>query len=137
MYAKMGAFVGRGHPGRRAAGDRRPRPARRRHQGQVRDGEFTVLDGPFSEAKELVGGWALMEVRDKDEVIEWTKRFLAIAGGRRVHHARGLLTTPSRRGRAARSAAAAGPRWRVGGRCHGILERLPRPEICPIGRPVV
>jgi hypothetical protein len=44
------------------------------------DGEFTILDGPFTEAKELVGGWALMEVRDKDEAIEWTKRFLAILG---------------------------------------------------------
>jgi hypothetical protein len=44
------------------------------------DGQFTILDGPFAEAKELVGGWALMEVRDKDEAIEWTKRFLAILG---------------------------------------------------------
>lgn len=44
------------------------------------DGNFTVLDGPFTEAKELIGGWALMETRDKDEAIEWTKRFLAIAG---------------------------------------------------------
>ena len=44
------------------------------------DGEFTVLDGPFAEAKELVGGWALMETRDRDEAIEWVKRFLAIAG---------------------------------------------------------
>ena len=41
---------------------------------------YTILDGPFSEAKELVGGWAVMETRDKDEAIEWTKRFLAIAG---------------------------------------------------------
>lgn len=45
-----------------------------------RDGEFTVLDGPFTEAKELIGGWALMETRDKAEAIEWTKRFLRIAG---------------------------------------------------------
>jgi|SRR5271165_6813494 len=45
------------------------------------NGEFTVLDGPFTEAKELIGGWALMECRDKDEAIEWTKRFLTIAGG--------------------------------------------------------
>jgi hypothetical protein len=44
------------------------------------DGAFTILDGPFAEAKELVGGWALMEVRDKDEAIEWTKRFLALLG---------------------------------------------------------
>lgn len=43
-------------------------------------GKFTVIDGPFAEAKELIGGWALMETRDKDEAVEWTKRFLAIAG---------------------------------------------------------
>jgi hypothetical protein len=45
------------------------------------DGKFTVLDGPFTEAKELIGGWALMETRDRDEAIEWTKRFLSIVGG--------------------------------------------------------
>jgi hypothetical protein len=44
------------------------------------DGVYTVLDGPFTEAKELVGGWALMECRDKDEAIEWTKRFLGVVG---------------------------------------------------------
>jgi hypothetical protein len=44
------------------------------------DGKYTVIDGPFTEAKELIGGWALMEVRDKDEAIEWTKRFLGVLG---------------------------------------------------------
>ena len=39
-----------------------------------------VTDGPFAEAKELIGGWALMDVRDKDEALEWAKRFLRIAG---------------------------------------------------------
>jgi hypothetical protein len=47
---------------------------------QYYNGEFTVLDGPFTEAKELVGGWALLEYRDKAEAIEWTKRFLAAVG---------------------------------------------------------
>jgi hypothetical protein len=42
--------------------------------------DFTVVDGPFTEAKELVGGWALIECRDKDEAIEWSRRFLAIVG---------------------------------------------------------
>ena len=44
------------------------------------NGEFTVTDGPFTEAKELVGGWGLLEVRDKDEAIEWAKRLQDIAG---------------------------------------------------------
>lgn len=47
---------------------------------QYADGQFSVIDGPFTETKELIGGWALLEVRDKAEAIEWTKRFLAIAG---------------------------------------------------------
>jgi hypothetical protein len=44
------------------------------------DGQFTVIDGPFTEAKELVGGWALLECRDLDEAVEWSKRFLAVLG---------------------------------------------------------
>jgi hypothetical protein len=44
------------------------------------NGEFTVTDGPFTEAKELVGGWALFETRDKEEAIEWAKRLQGVAG---------------------------------------------------------
>jgi hypothetical protein len=34
----------------------------------------TVIDGPFPEAKELVGGYWLWDVRSMDEAIEWLKR---------------------------------------------------------------
>jgi hypothetical protein len=46
----------------------------------LKDGEFTVVDGPFTEAKELIGGWALLECRDKDEAVEWSKRFVSVLG---------------------------------------------------------
>jgi hypothetical protein len=36
--------------------------------------ERTVTDGPFAETKELVAGFWLMQVRSKDEVIEWVRR---------------------------------------------------------------
>ncbi len=45
------------------------------------DGEFTVTDGPFAEAKELIGGWALIDVDSKEEALESVKRFLTIVGG--------------------------------------------------------
>ena len=48
------------------------------------DGQFTVIDGPFTEAKELVGGWALLECRDLDEAVEWSKRFLGVLGAGEV-----------------------------------------------------
>ena len=34
----------------------------------------TVIDGPFAEAKELVGGYWLWQVRSMDEAVEWLKR---------------------------------------------------------------
>lgn len=46
----------------------------------LKDGEFTVTDGPFAEAKELIGGWALLECRDLAEAIEWSKRFVGVLG---------------------------------------------------------
>jgi hypothetical protein len=44
------------------------------------NGEVSVTDGPFTEAKELVGGWALLEARDLEEAVEWAKRLQAVAG---------------------------------------------------------
>jgi hypothetical protein len=42
--------------------------------------KFAVTDGPFTEAKELIGGFAIIKVNSKDEAVEWTKRFLKVAG---------------------------------------------------------
>ena len=40
----------------------------------------TVTDGPFTEAKEIVGGFAIVKAKSKAEAIEWAKRFLDLAG---------------------------------------------------------
>ena len=39
-----------------------------------KDGKPTVQDGPFAEAKEVVGGYWLIDVRSREEAIEWAKR---------------------------------------------------------------
>ena len=44
--------------------------ARVRFEGKKR----TVIDGPFSETKELIAGFWLWQVRSKEEAIEWVKR---------------------------------------------------------------
>ncbi|MFI0902196.1 YciI family protein [Streptomyces sioyaensis] len=41
-------------------------------------GKFHWTDGPFTESKEVVGGYALTQCKDKAEALEWTKRFLQI-----------------------------------------------------------
>jgi hypothetical protein len=35
----------------------------------------TVIDGPFTEAKELVAGYTMIQVKSREEAIEWTRRF--------------------------------------------------------------
>jgi hypothetical protein len=44
------------------------------------NGKITVTDGPFTESKEVIGGFALIQVTSKDEAIEWTKRFINVVG---------------------------------------------------------
>jgi hypothetical protein len=44
------------------------------------DGEYTVTDGPFAEAKELVGGWAIIDVPGHDDAVASVKTFLSILG---------------------------------------------------------
>lgn len=43
-------------------------------------GKQTVLDGPFTEAKEMIGGYALIQAKSQEEAVEWASRFLAIHG---------------------------------------------------------
>ncbi|MDQ0932045.1 YciI family protein [Streptomyces turgidiscabies] len=42
------------------------------------DGKISVTDGPFTESKEIVGGYAIMQCKDKAEALEWAKRFLKV-----------------------------------------------------------
>lgn len=39
-----------------------------------KDGKATVTDGPFAEAKEVIGGYWIIQVRSREEALEWAKR---------------------------------------------------------------
>jgi hypothetical protein len=45
---------------------------------RIQGGKLTVTDGPFSETKEVVGGWAIMQGRSKDEVLAVSRRFMEL-----------------------------------------------------------
>ena len=73
--------------------------ARVRFSGSKR----TVIDGPFSETKELVAGFWILQVKSKEEVIEWVKRCpnpmpgeseIEITGG--LKEGQEVITGPSR-----------------------------------------
>lgn len=61
----------------RTAGLRPTREARRVH---YKGGQLTTSDGPFTETKEVIGGYALLEARDMAHAVELTERFLKVHG---------------------------------------------------------
>jgi hypothetical protein len=45
---------------------------------RLSDGKITVTDGPFTEAKEVFGGYAVFELKSKEEAIKNTVRFMEV-----------------------------------------------------------
>jgi hypothetical protein len=80
MFEKMGAFVEEATRAGVIVATGGIAPTSEGARITLHDGAFTVVDGPFTEAKELVGGWALLECRDLPEAVEWSKRFLGVLG---------------------------------------------------------
>ena len=65
--SKQGVMVGMGGLGPTVLG------ARARLS---KNGKITVTDGPFAEAKEVIGGFAIYDVPSKQVALEWTRKFL-------------------------------------------------------------
>jgi hypothetical protein len=67
---------------------------------RLAEGEITVSDGPFTETKEIIGGYAIYELKSKEEAIAHTKRFMEL---HRIHwpgwegeaEVRAIWTAPS------------------------------------------
>jgi hypothetical protein len=47
-------------------------------QVRIKDSKLSVIDGPFVEAKEVVGGFAIFELRDKEEAVAMAREFMQL-----------------------------------------------------------
>jgi hypothetical protein len=47
-------------------------------QVKIMDGKLSVVDGPFVETKEMIGGYAIFELRDKQEAVAAAKEFMQL-----------------------------------------------------------
>jgi hypothetical protein len=56
------------------------RPTSEGARVRLRRGKLSVVDGPFTETKEVIGGYAVLEAKSKEEAIELTRRFLKVHG---------------------------------------------------------
>jgi hypothetical protein len=56
------------------------RPVEQAVRIRLSDGAVSVLDGPFAESKEVIGGYCLLRTRSQEEAVEWASRFLRLHG---------------------------------------------------------
>ena len=56
------------------------RPSAEGRRVRLRKGQLSTIDGPFSETKEVIGGFAILEAPSMQAAIELTERFLRVHG---------------------------------------------------------
>ena len=56
------------------------KPSAKGARVRLKAGKLTVSDGPFTDVKENVAGYALIQVKSRNDAVEWTKKFLEVAG---------------------------------------------------------
>ena len=77
---RMGKLVDEGFKSGRLLATEGCLPSAKGARVRLSEGKFTVTDGPFTESKELVAGFALIQADSKAEAIEYAKQFLQLAG---------------------------------------------------------
>ncbi|HYK83553.1 MAG TPA: YciI family protein [Gemmatimonadales bacterium] len=56
------------------------KPSSKGSRVRIAGEKFTVIDGPFTETKELIAGYAIVQVETMEEALAWAKRFLTVTG---------------------------------------------------------
>ena len=82
LFAAMGEFVGEAMKKGSMIDTAGLQPTAKGKRVRLAGGKLTVLDGPFTETKEVVGGYALVEVKSNEEAMELATRFMEL---HRIH----------------------------------------------------
>ena len=78
LMEAMGKFVGENLETGKFVDGAGLQSTHRAKKVQLRNGEVRVVDGPFAESKEIVGGYTIMEVESDAEALELAKQFVEL-----------------------------------------------------------
>jgi hypothetical protein len=76
LYEAMGEFVGAGFKSGAIIDTAGLKPTSDGSRVRLSGRKITVTDGPFTESKEVIGGYALMEMKSKTEALEYARKFM-------------------------------------------------------------
>lgn len=78
FLAAMGAFIEEGVKSGVFISGEGLQPTSKGFRVRYSGSQRTVIDGPFAETKELIAGYAIIQVKSREDAIEWTKRFVQV-----------------------------------------------------------
>jgi hypothetical protein len=82
LFEAMGEFVGKAMKNGSLIDTAGLQPTAKGKRVRLKSGKLTVMDGPFSETKEVVGGYALIEAKSNEEALAVATQFMEL---HRVH----------------------------------------------------
>jgi hypothetical protein len=82
LFDAMGEFVGESMKNGSIIDTAGLQPTAKGRRVRLAGGRLSVLDGPFAETKEVIGGYALVEAKSDDEALAFAKRFMDL---HRIH----------------------------------------------------
>jgi hypothetical protein len=78
LYEEMGKFIEETTKAGNFVSGAGLQPSSAGARVRLKGGKITVMDGPFTETKEIVGGYAIMDAKSHDEALELARRFMQL-----------------------------------------------------------
>ena len=78
LYEDMGKFIEETSKSGNFVGGAGLQPSSEGARVRLKSGNITVMDGPFTESKEIVGGYAIMDAKSRDEALALARRFMEL-----------------------------------------------------------
>jgi hypothetical protein len=78
LYEEMGKFIDETTKSGNFVGGAGLQPSSAGARVRLKSGTITVMDGPFAESKEIVGGYAIMDAKSRDEALALARRFMEL-----------------------------------------------------------
>jgi hypothetical protein len=78
LYEEMGKFIEETTKSGNFVSGAGLQPSSAGARVKLKGGKITVLDGPFTESKEIVGGYAIIDAKTREEALDIAQRFMEI-----------------------------------------------------------
>jgi hypothetical protein len=78
LYEAMGKFIGEAASKGQFVGGAGLQPTAAGTRVALKGGQITITDGPFTESKEIVGGYAIIDAKSREEALDLARQFMEL-----------------------------------------------------------